>query len=149
LTTTTTPAAAPIIERVRELLTLLEGVQAGNDENSRSAKIVKARDDLNAMLATPAPFVLEMNADIEAVLSRTSHQAANISRTLRRGGQTIAKDNDAEVAASTLFLLNHYFAAGPDWQDRAQADMERMKDEHALGIENEARTAAGLPAVGA
>lgn len=131
-TTTTTAPSAPLLARVADLLGLLEGVKPSMDADSKANQIIKAAEDVRTLLAVPpAPLVLAMNTDLEAVLSRTSFQAANIARTLRAGGQVIPKDNDAEVAASTLFLLNRYFAAGPDWQEAAHNALERMRQEQA------------------
>lgn len=134
MTTTTTPLGAPILARLGDLLVLLDGVKPSMDADSKANQLLRARDDLRALLAAPTPFVLEMNEHTEMILNRTRFQASAVARSLRAGGQVIAATTDAEIAAATLFLLNHYFASGADWFDVAHADLDRMEQLRAARV---------------
>lgn len=78
------------------------------------------------MIAVLNEWVL--NEDTRDILGRPCFACAGIAKVLRLDGHIIETRAEDEQAAVLHWLLGLYFEHGPDWRDRATAEVQRIKD---------------------
>jgi len=124
-----TATTATFIARVSDLLQLLDGVSG---DSGKAAQIVAARDDLRAMLASPAtPLQVPLDEFSRTILGRAPVHRDRMAALLRADGQQIPKDPIDEQAAVMVYLLNAYLRHGPHWDDFVEPELDRIRDSMA------------------
>lgn len=103
------------VERLRAAIE-----QQKNLIESLRAELVES----NSIDASAEPCAPELTSDLREILGRPNFTCHFIAKALRVMGHSIASKSEDEQAVVIHWLLGIYLKHGPDWRQRAAAELE-------------------------